>query len=199
MRKKVNSSKRIVKQDLLLHTCCADCMLKIVNANESTYNFVLYMYNPNIHPRSEYSARLEALKKVSEERGLKLSVADWSPKEYFGAVISSKNIESKNLTTDFYKKELRCGKCWRVRLEKSFQYATQKNILNLSTTLLSSKYQDSEMIVKIGESLSKKYQINFISDLKIEGDIENKGFYKQNYCGCVYSLNERYEEKFLTS
>ena len=70
---------------ILIHTCCADCLLKMVDSlKDSKEEIVAYFYNPNIHPRSEYLARLNAAKKITEENKIDLVVADWSPREWFG-------------------------------------------------------------------------------------------------------------------
>ncbi|HNZ84519.1 MAG TPA: epoxyqueuosine reductase QueH, partial [Candidatus Woesebacteria bacterium] len=72
---------------ILVHSCCADCLLKLVEAmkQESDKNLELtaYVYNPNIHPRSEYLSRLKAVQQIAKEIKIELVVADWSPKEWF--------------------------------------------------------------------------------------------------------------------
>jgi predicted adenine nucleotide alpha hydrolase (AANH) superfamily ATPase len=52
------------------------------------------------------------------------------------------------------------------------------------------------MIEKIGKEISKKYNIQFLIPNNICKNLETKGFYKQVFCGCCYSLVERFEEKF---
>lgn len=66
----------------------------------------------------------------------------------------------------------------------------------MSSTLITSHYQDKEKIEEIGKSLKKELEIKFLIPKKINKDLETKGFYKQNYCGCCYSLVEGFEEKF---
>jgi len=166
---------------VLIHTCCADCLLKLVNSLEGD-EVVAYFYNPNIHPRSEYLARLKAIQKITEENKIKLVVPDWSPKEYF-EVIKDKNN--------------RCDKCWNLRLNKTFEYAKKNNFEAVSTTLLSSHYQNKETIKKIGKELEKEYKIKFLVPKKIDKELKTSGFYKQNYCGCAYSLTEDWEKKFF--
>ena len=170
---------------LLLQACCADCILKFIDSiregNLEIDEVIAYFYNPNIQPRSEYLSRLKAIQKVTEENKIKLIVPDWSPKEYF------KEIKSK---------ENRCNKCWKLRLEKSFEYAKDNNFELISSTLITSHYQDQETIKEIAKSLEKKYKIKFLMPKKVSKDLETSGFYKQNYCGCAYSLVETWEGKF---
>jgi predicted adenine nucleotide alpha hydrolase (AANH) superfamily ATPase len=170
---------------LLLHACCADCILKFVDSIKEDYSeideIVAYFYNPNIQPRSEYLARLKAIQKVAEENKINLIIPDWSPKEYFEKIKS---------------KEKRCEKCWNLRLEKTFEYAADKKFDLVSSTLITSHYQNSEKIKEIAGELEKKYKIKFLVPKKISKDLKTKGFYKQNYCGCAYSLVEGFESKF---
>lgn len=168
---------------LLLHSCCADCILKFVESiklEKGIDEIVAYFYNPNIHPRAEYLARLKAIQKVTEENKIKLVVPDWSPKEYF------KVIKDKNN---------RCKKCWNLRLSKTFEYAKLNNFEMVSTTLLSSHYQNKKIIEKIGKDLEKEFKIKFLVPKKIDRELKTSGFYKQNYCGCCFSLIEEYSAK----
>lgn len=180
---------------LLIHACCADCLLKFVDSikreNKEIDDIQVYYYNPNIHPRSEYLSRLNAIKKISEENKIKLIVADWSPKEWF------ENNLPKSL---FYKRDLlksnRCVRCWELRLRKTFEYAKEKGFKVVSSTLITSHYQDQNKIETIAKELENKYQIKFLIPKKVSKDLKTTGFYKQNYCGCCYSLVEAWSEKF---
>lgn len=177
---------------ILLHSCCADCLLKYIDGLKNKYTDCLvdiYYYNPNIHPRTEYLARLDAVRAVNFNEikkvypNTKLIIADWSPKEYF---------EKLNGITN----KSRCPQCWSLRLEKSFEYAKLNKYDAVSSTMITSTYMDRETIEKIGLTLNKRYGIPFVYDLEFNQDLETKGFYKQNYCGCVFSLQERMIEKF---
>jgi predicted adenine nucleotide alpha hydrolase (AANH) superfamily ATPase len=177
---------------ILLHTCCADCLLKYIDAlNRKIKDDIevdIYYYNPNIQPRSEYLARLQAVKEVKLNEiqktypNTKLIVADWSPKEYFAKL---------NGITD----KSRCPLCWALRLENSFKYAKEHNYEVVSSSMITSSYMDRDMIEKIGLKFMKQYGVRFEYNLEFDQELKTGGFYKQNYCGCVYSLNERYEEK----
>jgi len=179
---------------VLIHACCADCLLKMVNSSKN--ELVAYFYNPNIHPRAEYLARLKAIQKITEENKIKLIVPDWSPKEYFEvqnpSVLRTAPLDER----EPLKTKTRCEKCWNLRLNKTFEYAKKNNFEAISTTLLSSHYQNKEMIEKIGKDLEKKYKIKFLIPKKMNKDLKTNGFYKQNYCGCCFSLTESWLEKF---
>jgi predicted adenine nucleotide alpha hydrolase (AANH) superfamily ATPase len=145
-------------------------------------DITLYFENSNIHPRSEYLARLKAIKKVSKDQKLELITANWSKNEWLDAI----NCEEDN------RRNKRCKKCWDLRLRKTAKFAQEDGYGYFSTTLIASHYQNKTQITKI----AKKYEtddLKFIQVRDIE-NIETSGFYKQNYCGCIFSLKDKYLE-----
>jgi epoxyqueuosine reductase len=173
---------------ILLHCCCANCVLDFIDNLSKKPDLTLYYYNPNIHPRSEYLARLEAIKKVNKLLNKKLVVADYRPEEYFQA---QKKLNNADIMTD-----KRCANCWALRLKKVFAYAAQNEYPSVSTTLLQSKYQNQKQIIEIGKNLANIYSLKFFVPGLVKCRTIRKGFYKQNYCGCVYSLKEKLENKY---
>jgi predicted adenine nucleotide alpha hydrolase (AANH) superfamily ATPase len=176
----------MILKNLVIHTCCADCLLNALldlksrGLIDKETEITSLFYNPNIHPRTEYLERLNAVKKIfpelKEKWNIKLVIPNYSPKEYLSKVLDNK----KN----------RCAICWNLRLENLFNYAKEKKIKNVTTTLLTSHYQERDTIVKIAKDLNKKYNINFIEIDNISNR-KHSGFYKQNYCGCCFSLTEK--------
>ena len=184
---------------LLLHACCADCALKFLeSAKEESLEATIYYYNPNIHPRAEYSARLKAMQQVAAEKNVKIIIPDWKPKDYFGKIKPTLPSLEKGRQEDFIKKSNRCIKCWNLRLEATAKYASENGFETFSSTLVTSEYQDQGKIEKIAVSMAKKYGIEFWKPKSICSDLKTSGFYKQFFCGCVYSMKERYEEKYLS-
>jgi predicted adenine nucleotide alpha hydrolase (AANH) superfamily ATPase len=186
---------------ILIHACCADCLLKFIDSieseNKDIAEITVYFYNSNIHPRSEYLARLKAIKKITEENKIKLIVADWSPREWFEYQIP---LPAAAGQSPFEERETlkpkRCEGCWELRLRKTFEYAKDKNFDKVSSTLLTSHYQDNKKIEKIAKKLEDEYKIKFLVPKNVSKDLKTTGFYKQNYCGCCYSLVEAWGEKF---
>ncbi len=207
---------------LLIHTCCADCALKMEQSLSSLIeqpifekflkksdikspnrkfadiknpNFVkmpgemlFYFANDNIHPRSEWLSRYRALKKIAKEQNWKIVVKNYRPSDYFEHILSLGN---------FPEETQRCPVCWRLRLKNSFDYAAAHEFDLVTTTLLSSHYQASKIITRIAEDIAQQYpQVDFWQPPQINKDLEFKGFYKQNYCGCAFSLVERMSEKY---
>jgi predicted adenine nucleotide alpha hydrolase (AANH) superfamily ATPase len=183
---------------ILVHTCCADCLLKMADSlkNESV-EIVGYFYNPNIHPRAEYLARLKAAQQICEENKIQLIVPDWSPKEWFRVQNPSVDKSTSSLKNGgILKNKNRCEYCWKLRLRKTFEYAKENGFEAISSTLVTSHYQNKEKIIEIGKDLEKEFEIKFLVPKKVSSDLKTTGFYKQNYCGCCYSLVEAWMSKF---
>lgn len=184
---------------LLLHTCCAGCASEFLRALEkakSEFDITLYFSNSNIHPRTEWQARLHAVQALAQRLGLRLIVADWSPKRWYKAIDT--NPDNSGLR--------RCTNCWNMRIQETANYALHQGYTTFSTTLLASHHQDREKIENLGKKHSDeglefviiepfRLTDNYRSTDKLEFPTAHD-LYQQNYCGCVYSLRDRYEEKF---
>lgn len=174
---------------ILLHICCAPCTiypLKILR--EGGHNILGFFYNPNIHPYLEYKRRFDTLQEYADSMELKVVSNEGYPMEEF-------------LRGVVFREDDRCRYCYYLRLEKAVNIAKRGNMDGFTTTLLYSKFQDHEMIKGIGESLSKKYGIEFFYEdfrkgwkegIRISKEL---GMYRQQYCGCIYSEKERFYNK----
>ena len=173
---------------LLLHTCCAPCSVYCVKKlREENIDITSDWYNPSIHPYKEYEARLNCLKEYNEQINLPLIIND-----YYGLKEFCKNVVDKI--------DNRCGYCYLCRLENTAKYAKEHGYDAFSSTLFISPYQKHDLLKRTCEMLSKKYDIKFLyrdfRDGFWEGQEEarNIGLYRQKYCGCVFSEEERYEK-----
>lgn len=171
-----------MEKSILIHTCCADCLLNTLSSLETQENPTVLFYNPNIHPRAEFLERLNAVKIVlMDYPNIKLVIPDYRPSEYFESI---------------KKEEKRCTGCWKQRLRYLFKYAKEHEFDSVTSTLINSSYQNKGEILKIASDLEKEFSISFIQPKEYKQEV-HKGFYKQNFCGCCYSLTERMNEKYI--
>lgn len=180
------------------HICCADCGLKLVHAlekeNYCTLSDVTLLFdNPNIHPENEFRARQKAVVDIFADFPGTLVVANWEPERYFSKIRQKQELLRGKF--DVWKREDRCPVCWTVRLSAAFAYAKDHECSFVTTTLVTSQYQDTNTVRAIGEALARETGIEFIVPKGIDQCEVTKGFYKQNYCGCVFSLAERLAQK----
>ena len=97
----------------------------------------------------------------------------------------------------------RCKKCYRLRLEKTAEFATKHGFDYFTTTLTVSPYKHSPTLNEIGEEVANQYGIKYLfSDFKKENGYQHSielskqyNLYRQDYCGCKFSKDFR--EKLL--
>ena len=101
--------------------------------------------------------------------------------------------------------DIRCYKCYKLRLEKTAMLAKENNFDYFTTTLSISPYKNSNWLNEIGEELANKYNINYLyADFKKKNGYKRSielsniyHLYRQDYCGCIYSKVERDKIKAL--
>ena len=174
-------------KNILVHICCAPCTAysfeKLVNDG---YNVTGFFYNPNIHPTKEHDRRLHELKIFFEKENYKLIIK----KDHFTVWFEA--TEGFNQEKEGGK---RCEVCFKLRLEATALLAKQEGFDGFTTVLTISPHKNSEVINQIGRDIEEKVGINFIEEnLKKQDGVKKSlelsakhGFYRQNYCGCVYS------------
>ena len=174
---------------ILIHACCANCLLYPLKVLKENFNeiFVLW-YNPNIHPYTEYSKRLEAMRQLEQTHSLRVIYNDYYDiKEWLQMVA--------------FREEKRCLLCYHQRLKMAAAIAKKGGFDYFTSTLLYSKHQKHNLIREIGESVGKEKGVRFYYYDFREGwkeGIEESlklGLYRQNYCGCILSEEERFKPR----
>ncbi|MGN1416268.1 MAG: epoxyqueuosine reductase QueH, partial [Oscillospiraceae bacterium] len=187
------------KPTLLLHSCCAPCSSYVLEYLSPYFRITVLYYNPNIFPEEEYNHRINEekrfIKEFSENNGLPegyISFAEigWESEKFYDAVKGYEHIPEGGE---------RCFRCYRLRLEAAAEYAKEHDFDYFTTTLTISPMKNAEKLNEIGEELSGTYNVKFLpSDFKKKGGFlrstelsREYGLYRQDYCGCVFSKNER--------
>ena len=186
--------KRETKTKLLLHACCAPCSSYVLEYLSNYFEITIYYYNPNIHPKDEYLRRINELKKFLDEfekkNKIEIFEEHYDPTEYFNYIKGLENLGERSK---------RCYMCYSLRMEEAVKYAKKNSFDYFTTTLSISPYKDAQWINEIGSLLENKYNIKYLySDFKKKNGYKrslelskNYGLYRQDYCGCIYSKQER--------
>ena len=179
---------------LLLHCCCAPCSSYVLEYLSEFFEITCFFYNPNISPQSEYekrAAELERLISVQPHKyPVSLVVEKYNSKEFFEEVKGLEKIKEGGE---------RCFKCYRLRLEAAAKYAKEYNFDYFCSTLSISPLKNAQKLNEIGEELSEIYKIPHLpNDFKKKSGYNRSvelsaeyDLYRQNYCGCVFSKQER--------
>lgn len=186
------------KKKLLLHACCAPCSSAVLERISKYFKITILFYNPNITDYSEYFKRKEELKRLIKEVGYDIEVMDCDyDKEKF--ISMALGLENKK------EGDIRCYKCYKLRLEKTALVAKENNFDYFTTTLSISPYKNSKWLNEIGKELSAKYKVDYLyADFKKKNGYKRSielsniyHLYRQDYCGCIYSKVERESIKAL--
>ncbi len=184
------TEQKIRKPEMLLHVCCANCVLYPVNALKESFDISLYFYNPNIYPEDEYEKRLYYVKKVARLYKLPLKIGNYENRLWFDLTDSYKNEPEGSK---------RCEICYSLRLEKTAGATVEGNFKIFTTTLSVSPHKNSATLNRIGAGISRKYNIPFYAaDFKKKDGYrktieisKHLSIYRQDYCGCMYSIRKK--------
>ncbi len=173
---------------LLLHACCGPCTVYPWSILKNDHSIAVFSFNPNIHPYKEFVRRKETLTAFcDEERIPVLGPIEYGLTEYLQRVVGDE--------------QNRCRHCYSWRMEESAAFAAANGFDGFTSTLLYSKYQRHSDLKRFGLVLAEKYNVDFLyKDFRegwqqgIDESIE-RGMYRQPYCGCIFSEQERYDKK----
>ena len=174
--------------NILLHTCCAPCAIYPVSVlREQGFDITAYFYNPNIHPYQEFKKRLDSVVYYCEANSIPLV------------------LEGQYQMTDFlrsvvFQEHRRCTICQSLRITKTFDFAKSKGFDLFTTSLLYSRYQNHNEIKDQCKAVARDSKVQFYyNDFRegwqygIDASLA-QGLYRQPYCGCIYSEQERYDK-----
>jgi len=174
---------------ILMHVCCGPCTIfPLQSLREEGIDVSGYFYNPNIHPYREFKRRIGGLVALAEEKQFAVEIdRNYGLTEYLRQVV--------------FKEEQRCSICYDMRLEQVAKKAAEQGMDGFTSTLLYSKYQNHTLLKEKCADLAETYGITFVYRDFREGwqqGIDESialDIYRQPYCGCIYSEQERYDKK----
>lgn len=188
------------KPTLLLHACCGPCSSYVIEYLARYFAITIFYYNPNIHPKAEYERRrdelLNFLPRFPAASGIQVIEGHYNPDDFYRATGVR---EEPDLQKEAEKGE-RCRRCYELRMRAAWQYACGHAYDWFTTTLSISPFKDADKINAIGKALEYGQPgPRFLpSDFKKKGGFKRSlelsaeyGLYRQDYCGCVYSRENK--------
>ena len=176
---------------LLLQSCCGPCSSYVLDYLSRFLDITVLFYNPNIWPPAEYEKRLDTqrqLLRAASFPGVTLRPASYDPRVFFAAAAGLEQAPEGGS---------RCAVCFRLRLEETAKQAAAGGFDFFGTTLTVSPHKNAALINAIGQDAADKYGVRWLpSDFKKRGGYlasirlsRTYGLYRQNYCGCKFSLS----------
>lgn len=179
---------------LLLHSCCGPCSSYCIACLAEYFEVTVYYYNPNIYPPEEYRMRAAEQERFVKEFPTKHAVhfaeGDYDTERFYQMASGMEELPEGGE---------RCFACYELRLRQAAAYASAHGFDFFTTTLSVSPLKNAQKLNEIGAMLEQEYGVAYLfSDFKKKDGYKKSTeiskeyhMYRQYYCGCVYSKQER--------
>ncbi len=172
--------------EVVLHCCCAPCAGAVLET--FYYNKlqpVVYFYNPNIHPQSEYEKRRDELMGLCQQLHFDFVVGDYDVATWLQAVKGHEDEPERST---------RCELCFTYRLMQTARFALSQGIGLFTSTLATSRWKSKAQVDAAGMAAMTATGCHYWNyDWRKKGLAERRNhlvkalnFYNQTYCGCVF-------------
>ena len=150
----------------------------------------ILFYNPNIHPKKEYEIRKNENMRFAQKLEIPFIDLDYDVQNWFAR---AKGLEQAPERGE------RCTKCFDMRFERTALYAVENNFSIITSSLGISRWKDMDQINDCGIRAAAHYDgiTYWTYNWRKEGGAarmyeiaKREEFYKQEYCGCIYSLRD---------
>jgi len=173
---------------LLFHCCCAPCAGGIIERLlEASIELTVLFYNPNIQPVDEYERRKAEVVRFARNTNVSYVDLDYEPQVWLAHIAGLENEPEKGR---------RCLACFNFRLTRTAQFAKAEKFSVFATSLGISRWKDLDQVNHAGKEAAAKFpgvtfwDFNWRKENGANRRAEvcrRENFYRQNYCGCVFS------------
>lgn len=182
---------------VLLHSCCAPCSSYCIECLAQYFAVTVFYDNPNIYPEEEYRMRVKEQKRFIGEFPTKHPVAFIE-----GSYEPARFYEMARGMEELPEGDRRCYACYELRLRDTAKQAKAGGFDYFTTTLSISPMKNAAWLNEIGQRLGQEYGVSYLySDFKKKNGYKRSTeisreyeMYRQYYCGCVFSKNQRDRE-----
>ena len=182
---------------LLLHSCCAPCSSYVLEYLSEYFEVTVFYYNPNIFPESEYTKRLLEQQTLIGDMRFKHPVSflagNYDRDKFYALAAGMEHLKEGGA---------RCFKCYELRLRETAEMAVKGGFEYFTTTLSISPLKNAGKLNAIGMEIASEYGIKYLqSDFKKKNGYKRSielskeyGLYRQDYCGCEFSIEKKKEK-----
>jgi len=179
-----------MKEPLVLHICCAPDEAWGITVLKEQYDLTCFFCNPNISPEPEYNLRLDEAYKVAKHFDIPFLSDSYDPQSWEQA------IEPHICTPEG---GARCKACFLLRFNRTAVFCNSVSINQFATVLSVSPHKNIKLLNETGHTSASEHDVNFIETNLKKNDgfkkstilSESLGLYRQDYCGCRLSRDER--------
>ena len=184
---------------LLIHSCCAPCSSYVLEYLSQYFEITVFYYNPNITLAEEYTRRVAEQQRLIRELPAKNPIhfleGSYEPDRFLQAIHGVEQVPEGGE---------RCFRCFQLRLSETAKVAAKQGFSHFTTTLTISPLKNADKLNEIGEQAAKEFpDLQFLnSDFKKKNGYKRStelsreyNLYRQDYCGCIFSRQERERQK----
>lgn len=172
---------------LVLMSCCAPCsagaIQQLANGDiAGVSDFIVLFFNPNIFPESEYTKRLDEQIKYCKKLGVKYAIGNYDHAAWRAHVAGLENAPERGA---------RCSRCFEFRFKYAAEFARKNGYNAVASVFGVSRHKDQAQVDRAGQTTLDKCYMPIIWDEKLRQKIGRESdFYRQNYCGCEFSIRK---------
>ncbi len=174
---------------LVLVSCCAPCSAGAIRQLHDGVipgisDFIVLFFNPNIYPAAEYQKRLAEQIRYCDILGVKYAIGEYNHDAWRAAVRGLEGAPERGA---------RCAACFKFRFCYAREFAKKNGYNAIASVLGVSRHKDQSQVDDAArnacdgeiEYLPIKWDENLRQQIGRASD-----FYRQNYCGCEFSIRK---------
>ena len=168
---------------LLLHICCAPCACGCIDRlRDDGVEFAFYFSNSNLNSVEEFEKRYAAAVQLAEAENIQLFRDEYDHVSW---------LERTQALANEPERGKRCTVCFDWSLSRTVLACQSLGFDEFATSLTVSPHKSSKLIFEIGSCYERfspwdfKKRDGFLKGNRRAKELE---LYRQNYCGCEFSL-----------
>ena len=174
---------------LVLLSCCAPCSAGAIKQLADgkipdVDNFIVLFFNPNIYPFEEYQKRMAEQIRYCDMLGVGHATLEYDHDAWRAAVRGLETAPERGA---------RCSACFEFRFTRAAAWARENGYGAVASVLGVSRHKDQTQVDNAGTATCKN-GVCYVPIRWDEGLRQQIGrasdFYRQNYCGCEFSIRK---------
>ena len=174
-----------MSKKLLLHICCAPCACGCIDRlRQEGVEFAFYFSNSNLNSLEEFEKRYAAAVQLAEAENIQLFCDEYDHASWLNRTQALAHEPERGK---------RCNICFDWSLSRTALACQTLGFDAFATSLTVSPHKSSKLIFEIGSRYANfepwdfKKQDGFLKGNRRARELE---LYRQNYCGCEFSLRK---------
>jgi len=183
-----------MNSSMVLHICCAPDEAWAVHTLHDRYDLTCFFCNPNIAPEEEYRLRAREAGQVAAHYLVPYVEDEYLPDSWEAAIADAAATPEGGE---------RCRRCIMLRLRRTAAFCRARALPAFTTVMSVSPHKSIKLLNECGAAVAAEWGLawapfdfkkkdGFRQSVLLSRDL---GLYRQDYCGCRLSKEERDRRK----